>query len=106
MSTFTEINAVENLIRDRLSRGDVGWSFVPGRELNRGLDSILVEGALRDALIRLNPEIAADRNAPTRCCIGCARSWSQSERMAWCGRTRSSVPGWSASARCRSGKTT
>ncbi|HZT15771.1 MAG TPA: HsdR family type I site-specific deoxyribonuclease [Gaiellaceae bacterium] len=57
---FTELNTVENLVRDRLSRGDVGWTSVPGRELDRGLDSILVEGALRDALIRLNPEIAAD----------------------------------------------
>src|SRR5579862_4113600 len=56
---FTELNTVENLVRDRVSRGDLGWAFVPGRELNRELDAILVEGALRDALIHLNPEIAA-----------------------------------------------
>jgi type I restriction enzyme, R subunit len=57
--SFTELNAVENLIRDRLARDDLGWQFVPGKELDRSLDSVLVEGALRDALVRLNPEIAA-----------------------------------------------
>jgi type I restriction enzyme, R subunit len=57
---FTELNTVEDLLRDRLVRPDVGWTFIPGKDLDRSLDSVQVESALRDALIRLNPEIAAD----------------------------------------------
>jgi type I restriction enzyme R subunit len=55
--TFTELNAVENLVRDRLARPDLGWTFVPGRELDRDLGSVLLESAVRDALVQLNPEI-------------------------------------------------
>jgi type I restriction enzyme R subunit len=58
--SFTELNAVEDLVRDRLARDDLGWLFVPGKELDRGLDSVLVESTLRNTLIRLNPEVAAD----------------------------------------------
>jgi type I restriction enzyme R subunit len=57
--SFTELNTVENLVRDRLAQDDLGWRFVSGKELGRSLDSVLVESALRDALVRLNPEIAA-----------------------------------------------
>lgn len=57
---FTELNTVENLVRDRLSQKDVGWAFVPGKELDRELGSVLVESTLREALVRLNPEIAAE----------------------------------------------
>jgi type I restriction enzyme, R subunit len=60
MSTFTELNTVENLVRDRIARPDVGWTFVPSRDLDRRLDSTLVESDTRAALIRLNPEIAAN----------------------------------------------
>jgi type I restriction enzyme, R subunit len=60
---FTEQTTVENLLRDRLAQGDIGWDFVPGAQLDRRLDSALVESAVRDALIRLNPEIKA---APER----------------------------------------
>jgi hypothetical protein len=49
--SFTELNAVENLVRDRLSRDDIGWTFIPGRELDRTLDSVLLERTLRDALL-------------------------------------------------------
>src|SRR5437879_5384721 len=60
MSAFTEQNTVENLVRDRLARPDLGWVFIAGNELERSLDSVLIEGALLDALVRLNPEIAAE----------------------------------------------
>jgi type I restriction enzyme, R subunit len=63
MSVFTELNAVENLVRDRVSRADIGWTFVPGNELDRGQDGVLLESALRNSLVRLNPEIAS---APER----------------------------------------
>jgi type I restriction enzyme R subunit len=58
--SFTELNTVENLVRDRLVRPDLGWDFVSGKDLDRGLDSALVESTLRDVLVKLNPEIAAE----------------------------------------------
>jgi type I restriction enzyme R subunit len=57
---FDELNTVENLVRDRLARPDLGWAFVSGKELDRNPDSVLVESTLRDALVRLNPEIASE----------------------------------------------
>jgi type I restriction enzyme R subunit len=60
MSSFTEQNTVEDLVRDRLARPDLGWRFVAGKDLDRSLDSVVVESALRKALLRLNPEIAAE----------------------------------------------
>ncbi len=78
---FTEANAVEELIRDALAgpppaRGNVaessgayltvgrsqrgaGWHFLPPGNLNRRPNDVLVEEQVRDALIRLNPTIAA-----------------------------------------------
>lgn len=58
MSGFDEINAVENLIRDRLTRRDLRWSHVVGKDLERSLEAVFVESAVREALQRLNPEIA------------------------------------------------
>ena len=81
---FNEQNAVENFVRDLLAgpqsaagarvgeprvpyrteppaaRPDgLGWSFLPGSQLPRATTDVLIESHLRDALIRLNPEIAA-----------------------------------------------
>ena len=78
---FTEANAVEELIRDALAgpppaRGNVaessgayltvgrsqrgaGWHFLPPGNLSRRPNDVLVEEQVRDALIRLNPSIAA-----------------------------------------------
>ena len=78
---FTEANSVEDLIRDALAgplsaRGNLaegiapyltvrrngrgaGWHFVPPANLPRRLNDVLVEEQVRDALIRLNPTIAA-----------------------------------------------
>jgi type I restriction enzyme R subunit len=58
--TFNERNAVEDLIRNQLSKPESGWTFTAGKLLARGLDAVLLEGAVRNALIRLNTEIAAD----------------------------------------------
>ena len=78
---FTEANSVEDLIRDALAgapttsrtvaegstpyltagrnaRG-AGWHFVPPANLLRRPNDVLVEEQVRDALIRLNPAIAA-----------------------------------------------
>src|SRR5450759_1425476 len=53
---FTEANSVEYLVRDLLK--GVGWEYLPSEALARSSSDVLVEEHLRDALIRLNPEIA------------------------------------------------
>ena len=55
--TFNEANTVEQMILDACQR--LGWQFVPGPQLPRQAADVFVESQLRDALIRLNPEIAA-----------------------------------------------
>ena len=78
MSTFTESNTVEAFIRDRLCGGTtfhtavgpglarrhgqisgLGWHFLAPQNLPRKPNEVLVEDHLREALIRLNSEIAA-----------------------------------------------
>lgn len=54
---FNEGNSVRDLVRDRADAGD--WVFVPGSDLLRQHAEVLVEASLRDALVRLNPSIAA-----------------------------------------------
>jgi type I restriction enzyme R subunit len=76
--TFTESSTVETLIRDLLCGGvtvhtsvgagiarkhgalaGLGWHFLPSAHVPRLPHEVLVEAWIRDALIRLNPEIAA-----------------------------------------------
>ena len=76
--TFNEGNTVEAFVRDRLCGGithhtavgpslarrqahlsGLGWHFLAPQNLGRQLHEVMVENHLRDALIRLNPEIAA-----------------------------------------------
>ena len=68
--SFNEENTVEQLVLDALcgdraaesaERWDVAepaWRFAPAAELPRQTADVLVEATLRDALVRLNPEIA------------------------------------------------
>jgi len=77
--TFNEVNTVEAFIRDRLCGGithhtavgpglarragqisGLGWHFLAPQDLPRQPPEVLIEDHLREALIRLNPEIAAD----------------------------------------------
>ena len=60
MSIFTEANTVRDFLRDRLSKHDIGWHMVPGPTLDREEADPLITSAVRKALIRLNPDIAAD----------------------------------------------
>lgn len=78
MSSFNEANTVEAFIRDRLTGtaspatvtpglarqggaiSGLGWHFVGPADLPRQSQEALVEPYLRDALIRLNPDIAAN----------------------------------------------
>ncbi len=72
---FNEENTVEQMVLDTLCgnvsgsivteekglyAGDVkGWQFIPAEQLPRQYSDVFVEAMLRDALIRLNPEIKA-----------------------------------------------
>jgi len=53
---FNEQNTVENYIKDLLTK--MGWKFVPRENLPRKEQDVLVEEYVKDALIKLNPEIA------------------------------------------------
>lgn len=73
---FNELNTVEHYIIHQLSgvklntqvvaepKGDYGpqWQFKSAQELNRTVNEVLDETALKSALIRLNPNIAANEN--------------------------------------------
>lgn len=82
MTTFTESSTVESLVRDILCGGvthhtagsaglarrtgritGLGWHFLAPSNIPRQPHEVFVESWVRDALIRLNPEIAA---APDR----------------------------------------
>lgn len=56
---FTEASTVQAGIVERLSRSDLGWKHTRGKDLDRTVDGVLIEPDLIDALIRLNPSIAA-----------------------------------------------
>ncbi len=55
---FDESSAVEEFLIDRVR--EVGWDFQPGPSLIRAASDVMIESAVREALIRLNPEIAAE----------------------------------------------
>ena len=55
---FTEANAVEEFILDRMVR--LGWTYVFGPDLPRGNGDVLLESVLSEALCELNQEIAED----------------------------------------------
>ncbi len=57
MVQFDEANSVRDFVRDLV--GSIDVRFVPGNELPRRTDEVLLEGAAKAALIRLNPEIQA-----------------------------------------------
>ncbi len=80
---FNEANTVENFVRDLLtgkqppagfreratvpygrdgiaiSSAGIGWQYIPSKDLPRAQSDVLVEPHVREALIHLNPEIAA-----------------------------------------------
>lgn len=65
MTVFTESNTVEQMILDAVTKPgsdprSACWAYVPATEVPRLPGDIMVGPWLRDALIRLNPEIAAD----------------------------------------------
>src|SRR4051794_8398468 len=63
MPGWTEASTIQDAIADRLSRSDLGWTYVPPEQLEREEMSAFVEPDVVEALIRLNPKIA---EAPER----------------------------------------
>ncbi|WP_200215487.1 type I restriction endonuclease subunit R [Micromonospora coerulea] len=56
--TFNEANTARDFVRDLVESPDI--QFVPGKELPRREDEVLLEGPVKEALKRLNPAIEAD----------------------------------------------
>ncbi|MEU8338233.1 type I restriction endonuclease subunit R [Micromonospora tulbaghiae] len=56
--SFNEANTVRDFVRDLVESPDI--QFVPGKELPRREDEVLLEGPVKEALKRLNPVIEAD----------------------------------------------
>jgi len=61
LDTLCQIRAEDITVTDRkdLSESFKGWRFVPAEELSRQHSDVFVESNVREALIRLNPEIKA-----------------------------------------------
>lgn len=55
---FNEDNTIEQMIISTLKSS--GWNYIPAEELRRNHSDVLVESMVKDALIRLNPEIAEE----------------------------------------------
>jgi type I restriction enzyme R subunit len=58
--TFSEAATVQRGIVARLTRPDLGWTYLPGASLPRRPESPFIESELATALLRLNPAIADD----------------------------------------------
>lgn len=58
MAVFNEENTTEQMIIDTLKKN--GWKYIESENLQRDYIDIMVEPMVKDALIRLNPEIAAE----------------------------------------------
>ncbi|TWT40203.1 Type I restriction enzyme EcoR124II R protein [Thalassoglobus neptunius] len=54
--TFSEANTVEQMVLDAAVSN--GWTYTAGPSLSRQASDVFVESSLRQALIKLNPEIA------------------------------------------------
>lgn len=52
---FNEDNTIEQMIISTLKNN--GWEYIPPEELSRDYSEVMVESMVKDALIRLNPEI-------------------------------------------------
>ena len=55
---FNEDNTMEQMIISILKEN--GWTYIPAEKLPRMYSDVMVEPMVKEALIRLNPEIAAE----------------------------------------------
>ena len=58
MPAFTEDNTIEQMLLTTLQSN--GWKYLPAEELPRQYSDVMVETMVKEALIRLYPEIAAE----------------------------------------------
>lgn len=58
MAKFNEDNTIEKMVLSSLSSN--GWKYIPAEDLPRAYSDVMVEPMVKAALIRLNPEIAAE----------------------------------------------
>lgn len=58
MAKFNEDNTIEKMILSSLSNN--GWKYIPAEDLPRAYSDVMVKPMVKAALIRLNPEIAAE----------------------------------------------
>lgn len=58
MPIFDEANTTEQMVIETLVQS--GWRYVPAHSLPRDLKDVMVEPMVKEALIRLNPVIAAN----------------------------------------------
>ena len=58
MVKFNEDNTIEKMVLSSLSNN--GWKYIPADDLPRAYSDVMVEPMVKAALIRLNPEIAAE----------------------------------------------
>ena len=58
--SFLEAPTVRDFVKDRLAAPGMGWDYTPGKDLKRTYQDVLLEVDVREALIRLNDEIALD----------------------------------------------
>lgn len=58
MPVFNEDNTIEQMLISSLKNN--GWKYIPAEELPRNYSDVMVEPMVKDALIRLNPEIAEE----------------------------------------------
>ena len=58
MAKFNEDNTIEKMVLASLSSN--GWKYTPAEDLPRAYSDVMVEPMVKAALIRLNPEIAAE----------------------------------------------
>lgn len=58
MPVFNEDNTIEQMLISSLKNND--WKYVPAEELPRNYSDVMVEPMVKEALIRLNPEIAEE----------------------------------------------
>ncbi len=54
---FDEANTVEAMVLERMTKP--GWTYIHGPSLERSISDVLLESVLAGALVRLNPDIAA-----------------------------------------------
>jgi len=58
MSIFNEDNTIEQMVISTLVSN--GWKYISRDDLDRSFSDVMVESMVKSALIRLNPEIAAE----------------------------------------------